>query len=213
MAIKRRVKKALNFLQNAYRCGVVPYPRVDNNFKRGNNQQPFPHPPLPKIMQWMRGVDDVSLKVEEKADVLLFLHASGMVTPSRIEEVSGTLDLYFDDDLTFVSDEAKEEAEKILQIYDRILKEEGVSEKELIEMRQRFFDEAQKIANEALIFDQKSLFFYPVRGKRRDKKREWLRLAGSRKPDAPRGDIHEVARIRDAVTMFREREHVKRRKR
>lgn len=165
--ISPSVKKSLNILQKLYMGGLVPYPRVLNDFELNSTFELFPHPPFPVLKDLNEPIkfseSNKKMKINKKTSLLL-LSLMKLVKPSSLEKMSLKIDYFFDDNLEFLENK-KEEYLRIHKIYLETMQRElkaSYDEKELIENANSFYSEDNKniINNSFKLYNIENIRFY-----------------------------------------------------
>ena len=174
LVIKTSVKKSINLLQKLYMNGLVPYPRVSNDFEKKPFFQLFPHPALPILKDINEPIkfDNPSkeIKVNKKTS-LLFLSIIKIARPSTLEKTADKIDEFLDDNLDFINEKKRMEMIKIQELYLNFIKENSLTEKELIESGNDLYSEMNKniIANSLSIYNIENLRFYYRKAQKSEK--------------------------------------------
>lgn len=148
--MKNSVKKSLNILQKLYMSGLIPYPRVSNNFELNPLFELFPHPPLPILNGINEPIKANELKVNKKSS-LLTLSFLKLIQPSTVYRTSEKIDEYLDEELEFLSKEKEEELEKIIALFLELIEQENLQAEEITKIANSFYcEENKKIIEKSL---------------------------------------------------------------
>jgi hypothetical protein len=156
--IAKKTKKAMNFLQEAYRNGMVDYPRVDNNFFEKARYDLFPHPPLRRLVPMMEPLAQSDIVFNKNSSILL-LSLRRLVQPSAIVDTAEFIDSFFDDNLNFSSKEKQEKAEMMIQVYDEYLKENNLEKRLMKSLSSLYADASDADGSDASLFETKDFYF------------------------------------------------------
>lgn len=141
--MKNEVKKSINILQKLYMNGLIPYPRVGNDFELKSYYQLFPHPPLPILNGINEPIKKEKIQVNKKSS-LLFLNLLSIIKPSRIEKISEKIDDFFDEELQFINVEQQKILMEISSQFDVFLQTKNLTEKDLISLSNSYYAEDNK---------------------------------------------------------------------
>lgn len=171
--MKNSVKQSINILQKLYVNGLIPYPRVSNNFEKKPFFELFPHPPLPILEGINESIKFDKIKINKQSSLLL-LNLMKLLKPSKIEKISIKIDSFFDDELEFINDEQKVKFEKISTLFEAFLQEKNLTEKDILNYSNNFFSEENKemTSNSLKIYEVPTLFF--SKDKKDKKKNKYL---------------------------------------
>lgn len=156
------VKKATNFLQLAYTNNAIAYPRVDNDFVKKSKMDLFPHPPMRRFSEPFYPIkvrSDSKIQLNKKS-ALLFLSMLRVVSPSTMASTAKILDVFFDDDLNFVSDQAHNKFLKIKQIFSEYCEKNAVTTKTLVGYPLEFYSDASDANTSGMIFFSTKDYFF-----------------------------------------------------
>ena len=209
MSIKKRIKKALNYLQVAYRAQIIGYPRVDNDFKReAGSMDTFPHPTLPSaIGKRFKPFSTRKSVTVNKEEMILFLSSTHVITPSQIESVYDYLDYYLDDELLARDQEKQMEINKIIEAIEAFFQKHNLNKKELIDMRRSLLKNARIKNEESMLFAQKEIYFFKGGEGPKLMAGNWKRKANKQASSKKRdkfGGVIESESIMEAIETFQE---------
>lgn len=113
----KRVKKAINRLQVAYKKGLISYPRVGNEYEQRSTPTFFPHPPIAEFDDFSK-----SLLLKDypfiKETLPLELANNNLLTPSTIYSVLEVLNKHYTDDMR---PHNKKDIEKRISLFEKHL--------------------------------------------------------------------------------------------
>ena len=206
MALAKKIKHALNYLTQAYKGGHISYPRVDNNFiVEAKSFDLFPHPALSPINKLLSPFKNRKKIKVNKEEIILFLSTLHIISPAQIEGVSVYLDYYLDDNLIPHSAELEEEIKIIIEAYEELIRQEGLKDTELLQLKNEFYQSSRKENKSALLFSQESFNFYPIGENTKIDSSYWIREKNkSADPDSVRGGIIEAMSISDTISQYQE---------
>lgn len=139
-SVGRRVRKATKLLQDGYSMGLLGYPRVDNTFIVENEgYDMFPHPGLYLLNCSFEKLSSEEQRIKiDKKNILLFLSAVGVITPSSCDNIIKYLDYYLDANLNFINSKKKKDIEEMLRVLESYLESIGLEDVDILKTEQEF---------------------------------------------------------------------------
>lgn len=148
--MKNSVKKSVNVLQKLYMGGLVPYPRVSNDFEITPYFELFPHPPLPIINGINEPIQKRDTKVDKKHS-LLTLSLVKLVQPSTAFKTAEKIDDFLDEELNYINIEKEQIFKKIIACFDEIIEKEKLEAEEVMKIANSVYSESNKqVVNNSL---------------------------------------------------------------
>jgi len=205
MAVKKRLKKGMNYLSTAYYSGAIQYSRVDNSFvKPGFRMDTFPHPKITPISKKLEPIEEKKLFILKKENIPVFLSALGIVSPANIESVFLYIDYYLDDFLN-PREGKKEEVEKIIKELDRGMKKEDVEDLELVRKKRDIYQEILRVSGGLRVYSVGSVSIKHDNEERTQKTKAIIKEKNKEYDTlSPTGCLMKVNCLMDAIRDFRE---------
>jgi len=202
MAIKQRIKKALNYISQAYYAGFIPYPRVDNDFIMPvKSFDLFPHPSFPPINKRFEPLEKRAEIKVNKEELVLFLSLFHIITPAQIEGVVEYIEYYLDDNFEPHNEDLAMEIELVIKEYESFLEDHNLTGKDILALKDELFESSRQANEEALLFHQESFNFYPKDEKRRAP--AWINMKNKKADkNAPYGGVIRVSTLTEALDIF-----------
>jgi hypothetical protein len=160
MTFKKGIKRYLARIQTAYHTGMIPYPRVDNDFVTDAPYQTFPHPPLPRIAPEFEPIGRKIVEKLNKKSSILFLSAARIVTPAGIDSAVEFIDAYFDDELRLL-EEKREQAERLMDVLRKFYEETGMGDKKCLDLKKQVYQKMLDTGKTGELYHQGRIRFFP----------------------------------------------------
>lgn len=141
--LANKVKRVMQLLQKLYKCGLLPYPRVDNNFIEACLAFDMQaHPKMCLESEMFSELEGERIPID-KNSALLFLSLIRVLSPSNIENFAEMLDDVFTDDLKFISEEKEKEVLKTFEMLNLYMEKNLIKQEDIISWYSEIFQKSQ----------------------------------------------------------------------
>jgi len=209
--VKKKVKKAVNYLQTCYSNGIIPYPRVDNNFITIKGFDVHPHPQMPSFNKYTTPLNFNEYKINKK-NSLLFLSVIRAVSPSNVDSMSGFIDDIFTDELG-INNGQEERVGTIEKLTEEFFQSRNLTNKKILDWFSEPYEEIKKC--DTILFNQDELFFdgkkpmllssFQKSTKKKQKKEDKIKKQEEKASYSVQ--MREFSSIEEAIADFKRRIH------
>jgi len=143
------LNSAINYLQQFYTKGIIPYPRVLNNFISKPFFQLFPHPKFTKENE----VEGIFSKLIFKNNLItinnknknLILSIFNLLNPSEIKKTNAILNIFLDQNLNYINKNKQIDVNKKYEKLIDLLKKNYSNINDILRLEQSFYDKNYKL--------------------------------------------------------------------
>lgn len=129
----------MQLLQKLYKCGLLPYPRLDNNFIEASLAYDMQaHPKMCLESEMFEELEGEHIPID-KNSALLFLSLVRVLSPSNIENFAEMLDEVFTEDLKFISEEKEKEVLKTFELLSLYMEKNLLKQEDIISWYSEIF--------------------------------------------------------------------------
>lgn len=146
-------------MQHLYKCGIIGYSRLDNNFIKDKlAYDMYPHPKLELNSEFFSEVIGDDVKINKK-NSLLFLTILRVMSAANIENYAEFIDEFFDDELNYKDKNTEDLAQSIMKSLSSFLESNQIGQEEICVLYGNIFNISK--ARSYSHYKTDSVSFYP----------------------------------------------------